>query len=52
MEPYFWAVTSLELSSQVRDFTVFLSIFGTLEGLMGSPAKSLTVRYQSYAIHD
>jgi hypothetical protein len=50
--PIFWAITSLELSSQVRDFTVFLSIFATLEGFIGSPAESLTGRYQSYAIHD
>jgi hypothetical protein len=50
--PIFWAITSLELSSQACDITVFLSIFATLERFLGSPAESLTGRYQSYAIQD
>jgi hypothetical protein len=45
-------ITSLELSSQACDFTIFLSTSAALEGFIGSPAESLTARYQSYAIQD
>jgi hypothetical protein len=52
MQPHFSAVTNSALSSQDRDFTVFLSILMTRGRFIGNHAESLTIPYLSYAIHD